>query len=326
VVAALKAAGAGDEEMIQGSVEKAIALLEKSGPQFVRVSGCTSCHNQSLPQMASAAAQARGYKVDAKASRLQSEAVVAMFKSMREAIDHAPEKIPDPAITVSYALLGLAADKYPADDLTAAMAAMLGKLQLPDGSFRTLPMRPPLESSNFTATALTLRAIALYGKEPAEQIRKAGEWLRHATPRTNEDRAMQILGLHWAKADGPELAKSAALLLKAQNSDGGWSQLPDIESDAYATGQALVALRRSGALDANDAAFQRGIGFLLRTQRPDGSWFVRSRTFPFQPYKESGFPHSKDQWISAAGTSWAVMALSLSSPARQEISWMTSGM
>ena len=40
------------------------------------------------------------------------------------------------------------------------------------------------------------------------------------------------------------------------------------------------------------------------------SW-VRSRAFPTQPYKESGFPHGKDQWISAAGTSWAAMALSL---------------
>jgi len=38
-------------------------------------------------------------------------------------------------------------------------------------------------------------------------------------------------------------------------------------------------------------------------------WLVRSRSFPFQPYKESGFPHGKDQWISAAGTGWAAMAL-----------------
>jgi hypothetical protein len=30
-----------------------------------------------------------------------------------------------------------------------------------------------------------------------------------------------------------------------------------------------------------------------------------------QPYFESGFPYGHDQWISAAGTSWATMALSL---------------
>jgi hypothetical protein len=38
---------------------------------------------------------------------------------------------------------------------------------------------------------------------------------------------------------------------------------------------------------------------------------VKSRSFPFQPYFESGFPYGPDQWISAAGTSWATMALTL---------------
>jgi hypothetical protein len=32
---------------------------------------------------------------------------------------------------------------------------------------------------------------------------------------------------------------------------------------------------------------------------------------PLQPYFDSGFPYAHDQWISAAGTSWASMALSL---------------
>jgi hypothetical protein len=36
---------------------------------------------------------------------------------------------------------------------------------------------------------------------------------------------------------------------------------------------------------------------------------VRSRTWPFQPYFDSSFPHGKDQWISAAGTAWATLAL-----------------
>src|SRR5262249_36203363 len=33
------------------------------------------------------------------------------------------------------------------------------------------------------------------------------------------------------------------------------------------------------------------------------------RTFPFQPTMESGFPHHRDSWLSAAATSWAVLAL-----------------
>ena len=59
-----------------------------------------------------------------------------------------------------------------------------------------------------------------------------------------------------------------------------------------------------------DRELGKGIAYLLRTQLEDGTWFVRSRaTIPLQAYFESGFPHGTDQFISAAGTSWAVIAL-----------------
>jgi len=32
---------------------------------------------------------------------------------------------------------------------------------------------------------------------------------------------------------------------------------------------------------------------------------------PIQPYFESGFPHGRDQFISAAATNWAATALAL---------------
>ena len=80
-------------------------------------------------------------------------------------------------------------------------------------------------------------------------------------------------------------------------------------SDAYATGQALAALHQSGAVAATDAGYQRGVKYLLSTQLEDGSWHVRTRSIPFQPYFEGRFPHGRDQWISAAATNWAVMAL-----------------
>jgi hypothetical protein len=49
----------------------------------------------------------------------------------------------------------------------------------------------------------------------------------------------------------------------------------------------------------------------LKTQRADGSWYVQSRAIAFQPYFETGFPYGKDQFISAAATNWATMALAL---------------
>jgi hypothetical protein len=35
-----------------------------------------------------------------------------------------------------------------------------------------------------------------------------------------------------------------------------------------------------------------------------------NRAMKIQPYFESGFPYGHDQWISHAGTAWAVIALS----------------
>jgi hypothetical protein len=81
-----------------------------------------------------------------------------------------------------------------------------------------------------------------------------------------------------------------------------------MSSDAYATGQSLYALHVAGT-SSGAVAYQRGTQFLLRTQLEDGTWFVRSRAFGFQPYFDSGFPHGRDQFISAAATSWAAIAL-----------------
>jgi len=318
VVDLLKQAGASDREMVKTAVEKALGLLEKSGPQFVRVSGCTSCHNQSLPQMASSAARARGYAVDEKVAKYQVEAVVAMFKPVVPDMAAGKPNIPDPAISVSYALVGLAAENYAPDATTDAMAHLVSLQQIADGSFLAFPARPPIESSVFTATALSVRALQVYGKDVDGIVERARVWLETAQPHSNEDRIMQLLGLAWTKGDREAIGAAAQQLMAEQRADGGWGQLTGLESDAYATGQALAALRISGQVQPSDAAWQKGTGFLLRTQLDDGSWLVRSRTFPFQPYKESGFPHGKNQWISAAGTSWAALALSLGEPAKLE--------
>ena len=99
-----------------------------------------------------------------------------------------------------------------------------------------------------------------------------------------------------------------------QRADGGWSQLPHIESDAYATGQVLYALNTAGGMSATDPVYQKGVDYLLRTQAADGTWHVKSRAIWLQPYFESGFPYGKDQFISTAGTAWAAMALAAAQP------------
>src|SRR5262249_49982314 len=78
---------------------------------------------------------------------------------------------------------------------------------------------------------------------------------------------------------------------------------------ADATGEVLYAFAQAGKGPVTNPAWQRGLRFLLERQEDDGTWHVVRRTFPFQPTMESGFPHHRDSWLSAAATSWGVLAL-----------------
>ena len=74
-----------------------------------------------------------------------------------------------------------------------------------------------------------------------------------------------------------------------------------------------------GGVSPTSHAYQRGVSFLLTTQKPDGSWFVASRTPEIQAYFEGGFPYGHDQWISSWGTAWAAIALTQALPAEKHL-------
>jgi squalene cyclase len=161
-----------------------------------------------------------------------------------------------------------------------------------------------------------MRALQLYppkadraGYDRAIQL--AASWLAKAKSTNNEDRSYRLLGLAWYGKDKDATQKAARELLAKQRPDGGWSDLDSMESSAYATGRSLHALQTAG-LPPSDPAYGRAVKYLLSTQQEDGSWYVRSRAMALQPFFDAGFPHGFDQWISAAGTSWATIALSQS--------------
>ena len=175
-------------------------------------------------------------------------------------------------------------------------------------------MRPPLAGRTpFVYTALAVRALDTYAvpaqrSETAERIAKARAFLRKNSASDTQGESFRLLGLIWSKAPRSDIDRQAKRLIALQRRDGGWSQRPSMAPDAYATGQALYALHASG-LKTTDGVYSRGVAFLLRTQLEDGSWFLRSRTLGFQPYFETGFLHGRDQFISAAATACAAIAL-----------------
>jgi prenyltransferase/squalene oxidase-like repeat protein len=299
---------------VKAAAEKSLALLQECGPKFFAQSGCVACHQQSVTSLAVAEARQRSLKFDEKTAREQREITALTVKTYRERflerVDHPAGSAP----STGYIALGLAADGYPPDESTDAMIIELAGRQHIDGSWTAFGHRPPLEYSRISATALAIRAMQLYGppglKEPLQKrIERARDWLLAAEPGSNAEHAFRLLGLAWAGGDKQQLTSDVDALLKAQSKDGGWSQQPSLESDAYATGLSLWALRFGGNFATTHEAYQRGVDFLLRTQLADGSWHVKTRSFPFQPYFESGFPHGPDQWISATATGFSTVAL-----------------
>jgi hypothetical protein len=269
------------------------------------------------------AARKRGYAVDPATSAQEMKMMLAIIKPMKEPIEKGLD-LPSPGITLSYALMGMHAEGHAPDEYTDVLIKAIKRTQLPDGRFPILPFRPPMEASSITGTALSIRAMKLYDKNGADSIRRAQQWLMTAEPNTTEELNMKLLGLAWSGAERKVIERAAAAVVANQRQDGGWGQMPGLESDAYATGQSMFALQEAGLANAGDP-IARGSAYLLRTQLADGTWHVRTRSNPVQELKESGFPHGRDQWISAAGTSWAALALANSQPELPMITQASSG-
>jgi ankyrin repeat protein len=313
------------QNTIQSAIEGSIPLLQRASAAFVPKASCVSCHNNSLAAMTLGTARKSGFPVDEKIAAEQVKANIVGLEKLRDYLHQGfftpVEDNFGPGV-LSYVLIGLDAEHYKADLNTDAVAMYLKSHEAADGQwpYGIADTRPPLCSEHIGQTARCMRALQLYAPKTDKAaydraIQLAGAWIAKERPNDNDDRSWRLFGLSWAGGDKDATQKAMRELLATQRADGRWSDLDSLQSSAYATGKTLVALQTAG-LPASDAAYQRGVRFLLSTQLEDGSWFVKSRAMAFQPYFDAGFPHGFDQWISAAGTNWATMALSLASPAR----------
>jgi len=304
------------QEEIKKAVNKTLPLLQTSSHLFLEnAGGCQSCHHQDLTAVSLSLAKEKGFTVNDTILNEIFDSVNSVIRSRKDVLSQNGDPV---AIVMSsgYQLWALWANKYKSNKLIEMLVKNLMQRQIYDGSWVSPNPRPPLEYYAFSATALMVSALQYYSPpslkpEIDQRIEKARAWMIKTIPENNEERIFQLLGLKWINGDKNFIHQQAKKLLATQHEDGGWSQLPTLESDSYATGQALYALYETGQLKTNDPAFEKGIAFLLKTQYEDGSWKVKSRSIPFVPFVQNGFPHDKDQFISAAGTNWATMALTL---------------
>jgi hypothetical protein len=171
------------------------------------------------------------------------------------------------------------------DDLLA-VAAQLRPFQNEDGSVRTTDTRFPVVAGLMQATTQALQtwhqAHARTADEQwLEPVRRAETWMQQQARRLSDDPEATLVDLNYAvmglreagaQPGEPALRALAERIRTRQKPDGGWAYRPtETASNAFATGQALYALRTLGASDSDDTV-SRGMTWLLEHQATDGGW------------------------------------------------------
>ena len=305
-------------ESLRAAIERSIALLETGARGSADQRTCFTCHHQALPILALAEARERGFTVDPDNFQRQLAHTAAhLERGRKKYLEGCGQG--GKVITAGYALWTLEAGEQNPDETTAAVTHFLLEYQQEADHWSHPGNRPPASGSDFTATYIALRGLAVFGTEEQQPEIEARtlqvcNWLLSESPRDTEDRVFRLWSLPYVDVDEKTRQQAIAELIDSQHDDGGWAQTADGESDAYATGTVLVVLERSGDLSNNHPAVRRGMRYLVDTQLEDGSWHVVTRAKPFQTYFESGYPHGKDQFISITASSWATLALLLTLP------------
>lgn len=293
------------------AVERALPLLGIASAGTARRRRCFTCHGQAMPAVVFTEARQHGFHIDRKNLTKQLDHTYAHLKRSKK--QYADGRGTGGQVdTAGWALWGLEAGAREPDSVTDAVVDYLLGKQKKSGVWPCSSNRPPSEKSDFAASYLALRAIETFARERhkpklVEARAAAAKWFETAEPTDTEDRVFQLLSLPYVGLDN-RTEELAAELVAQQRPDGGWAQLSEMQSDAYATATVLYALAEGGT-EADDALYRRGLEYLLKHQLEDGSWHVKSRSKPFQIYFETGYPHGNDQFISTTAACWATLAI-----------------
>jgi len=298
-------------------VDRGLVFLEADAAKWRAEHTCATCHHGTFTVLALAEAKRLGVSVEA--DKLTD--VVKWTKERLSNIDEPRDTRPGwnmvntPAVYL--AVMAQAVPKQSevsADELTQ-IAGHLVRHQEADGSWAwsLAPAKnrpPPVFESDEVVTLLAHLALAPHvpadakEKSDARDSRdKAAAWLAKAKPtETTQSLAARLFRDVRAGVPTKELQLTIDRLLARQNKDGGWAPDKDLPSDAFATGQALYFLSQAGVKSDREEV-QRGVSFLVTSQKDDGSWPMKSRSHP------GATPMTNPVPITYFGSAWATMGL-----------------
>jgi hypothetical protein len=299
---------------VSAAIDRGLTFLAKDALAWKAKHKCVSCHHAGLVVWSMNEAKQRGHAVD--------DAVLAdLTKWIAESGDgktsvarpaDRPKALNTKAVALALALQSTAnPDTLSRQGLDRLLETVKSD-QTDNGSWSAWPdTRPPIfGGSDDTVTALaTLAVLPAAGATDSakDTLEKGVKWLAE-TKSDDDPQSVAMRLVLWRRLGRPakEWEPLAQRIQERQNVDGGWSQSKEMASDAWATGQALYALAHAG-IKSDQPTITRGHAFLIKSQRPDGSWPMTSR-----PNKPGGKGANYLVPITGAGSAWAVMGMARS--------------
>ncbi len=304
------------------AIERGLGFLEKDAAKWRKERQCATCHHGTFTVWAFAEAKRAGYTVPADIVTENATWYKERLKDIEKPRDTRPgwSMVNSTALNLAVMAAMLPEQTALSADELKKIAGHLLRHQEPDGSWSwaTAPAKnrpPPFFESDEVATLLGCLALGpLVPKDSQEksEIRearaKAAKWLAdHKPTNTTQAAAYRLLAKFQNGEPQRRLQEDVDRFLARQNKDGGWPQLPDGASDAYATGQALYVLNVAG-VKSDRREVQRGVEFLTKTQNEDGSWPMVRRGHEGVTPGEFKVP------IIYFGSAWATIGLMRSVP------------
>ena len=303
---------------INSAVESGLRIVQKAAGNYPKNRDCFSCHHQTLPMLAMREASQAGIKIDEELMSDQVQFIKDLFEDRLEAIAGG-NSLGGRSLTAGHLLWSFELGGVEKDNISDAFVSYFLHHQQKDGYWNVQTNRPPSEESKIHTSYFAIHFMNRFvrGEDLKNRVNLAVEksrpWLIASKPNSQEDFNGKLKALRTLKVAPEKINTIRQKILNQQNEDGGWSQLSEMGSDAYATGQTLYTLlSETPTSDRGDTfidAVNKARDYLLRTQKKDGSWFVKTRSKPIQKFFDNGDPHGKNQFISISATSWATAAL-----------------
>jgi squalene-hopene/tetraprenyl-beta-curcumene cyclase len=324
----IPAASADEPILKKFSLAKANDYLEKGAVAWTRKRGCVTCHTTgTYMQIRPALTLVLGKPTGEIRELFTGE--LGKFQKLKPV---ALRKGTQPA-EIIYTAAGLAEwDQHVTGKLSAETQTALElmfRIQQENGTWGSVVLWPPFESSAFQEATVAAMAVAaapgwrgaLKNEKALAGIASLQKYLRETEPPHDYGGVVLL----WAAARMSDLLpkerrqKLIEMLWSHQRDDGGWSirtfstpekwgrgnraaklraepEFKNPPSDGHMTGLAVLVLREAG-VPAKDARLQKAVQWLLANQRASGRWWTRSLNT------------DKFHYITYSGTAYPLLAL-----------------